>query len=117
MSLRSVLRCQARELAGGMCDWPQCGRPGEELAHLHSIGLGGRKSADVIENLAWLCKPHALMSDGLQPGGWPAYKQAHQALLGADYEERVTPDRVAFERAEALTRLIASKRGRDRCGG
>lgn len=25
---RNMLRCQARELAAGMCQWPQCERPG-----------------------------------------------------------------------------------------
>lgn len=118
MSLRSTLRCQARELAGGICEWPRCGRPGEELAHAHSLGAGGRKSADVIENTAWLCKPHARMSDGLQPAvwsdgspcGWPGFHQAHTALLGEGWEERIPMNRWGFERAEALIRLVAEKR-------
>jgi hypothetical protein len=117
MSLRSVLRCQARELAGGMCDWPSCNRPGQELAHLHSVGAGGRRSADTLGNVAFLCGPHARMSDGEQPAcwpdgtpcGWPGFTQSHTALLGEGWETRIPMSRWGFERAEALTRLIAKK--------
>jgi hypothetical protein len=109
MSLRSVLRCQARELAGGMCDWPSCERPGQELAHIRSIGMGGRPSADVIENCCWLCHTHSRMSDG----EWttrPEYVTAHNALFGEDWERRIPPSRLAFERAVALTARIAARR-------
>lgn len=117
---RSLLRAQVFELDGGRCRWPGCEQRADELAHLHSVGAGGRKSADTAENCMAACPDHALMTDGLQPGGWPAYKQAHQALLGADYEERITPDRIAWERAEALTAHVARQRhrlGGSRCGG
>lgn len=111
MSLRSRLRCQARELAGGMCQWPGCPRPGEELAHLHSIGAGGRPSADTLDNTAWLCAPHALMSDGKQRN-WPEFHQAHTALLGEGWEDRISMSHWGWERAEALRRHVARSRAR-----
>lgn len=118
--MRSRLRCQARELADGRCDWPECGRPGEELAHLHSIGAGGRPSADRLGNVAWMCRTHAAMSDGKQPGswpdgtacGWPGFRQAHTALLGEGWDGRIPMGRWGFERAEALTAHVAAKRAR-----
>lgn len=113
MSLRSVLRCQARELAGGICEW--CGeRPGQELAHLHSIGAGGRASADQISNVGWFCHNCSRMSDG-EWATRPEYVQAHNLLFGEGWESRIPPNRVAWERAEALTRLIAERRGQ--CSG
>ena len=106
---RSVLRCQARELAGGMCDWPKCDRPGQELAHLHSIGAGGRPSADTIENVGWFCHQCARMSDG-EWATRPEYVQAHNLLFGVGWESRIPPSRLAYERAVALTERIAKQR-------
>ena len=109
MSVRSTLHCQARELADGMCQWPSCGRPGQELAHLHSIGAGGRRSADTLSNVAWMCHAHARMSDG-EWATRPEYVQSHTALFGEDWESRVPPNRVAYERAVALTAHVARQR-------
>ena len=110
MTGRARLRCQARELAGGQCDWPTCQRPGVELAHLHSIGAGGRRSADTIANVAWLCSPHGLMSDGKQRS-WPEFKQAHTVLFGDGWEDRIPMAQWAWHRAEALAEHVARKRG------
>jgi hypothetical protein len=112
MSLRSVLRCQARDISGGTCEW--CGEgPGTSLAHIHSIGMGGRKSADTLANVFWACDKCALASDGIQRN-WPEFMRLHTLLLGEGWETRIPMSRWGFERAEALTRLIASKRGRER---
>jgi len=111
MSLRSVLRAQARELAQDRCDWPDCQNAGAELAHIHSIGAGGRRSADTIENVAWMCHQHARMTDGIQ-SDWPSFKQSHTALFGDGWEWRIPMDRWGWERAEALTALIAKRRAR-----
>lgn len=108
MSLRSVLRCQARELAGGICEW--CGeRPGTSLCHIHSIGMGGRKSADTLANVFWGCDVCALASDGKQRN-WPEFLRLHNLLLGEGWEERIPMSRWGFERAEALIALVARKR-------
>jgi len=109
MSLRTVLRAQARELAGDHCCWPGCTSAGAELAHLHSVGMGGRKAADVITNVAWMCRKHARMTDGMQEN-WPDFKQGHNALLGEGWEERIPMSGWAWARAEALTRLVAERR-------
>lgn len=109
VSVRSALRCQARELAGGMCDWPQCSEPGSELAHAHSVGMGGRASADVISNVAWCCRRHARMTDGMQEN-WPDFQQQHTLLFGEGWEDRIPMCRWAWERAEALTRHVAARR-------
>ncbi len=109
-SVRSALRAQVRERSGGKCEWPECDRSGEELAHAHSVGMGGRTSADTIDNVAFLCWRHARMSDGLQPSGWPAFYQQHQLLLGDDWERRIPVNRWAWERAEALTKHVARRR-------
>jgi len=108
MSVRARLRCDVRELSGGPCEW--CSeRPGQELAHIHSIGAGGRKSADEIGNCFWACHTCARMSDGLFATR-PDYVQAHILLFGKDWEDRVPPSRIAYERAVALTEHV--RRGR-----
>ena len=110
MSVRSRLRCEARELSGGMCEWCQQ-KPGQELAHFHSIGAGGRQSADSITNVGWFCRSCARMSDG-EWATRPEYVQAHTMLFGKDWEDRVPPSRIAYERAVALTDLVAARRRR-----
>jgi hypothetical protein len=80
------------------------------MAHLHSIGAGGRPSADSIGNVAWLCDVHAAESDGLQPLGWPHYKQSHTALFGEGWEWRMPQNTWAFERAEALSKHVLASR-------
>ncbi len=110
MTARSVLRCQVRELSGGICEWCEH-QFGRSLAHIHSIGAGGRKSADTLANTFWACQDCAAMSDGLQgSGGWPQYAQAHARLLGDDWEWRFPMNRWGWERAEALTKHVAGRR-------
>ena len=106
---RSEIRAQAFHRAGDQCEWPLCYQPAAELAHLHSIGLGGRKSADTMENVAALCRKHARYSDGeLSGDGITDYQQAHFDLFGGRFLE-IPPDRLAWERAEALTKLIEER--------
>jgi hypothetical protein len=108
MSGRSVLRSQVRELSGGVCEWCQQ-RPGTSLAHIHSIGMGGRKSADDLANVFWACDACALASDGRQRN-WPEFKQLHTILFGEGWEWRIPMNQWAWERAEALTALVAKRR-------
>ena len=103
-----VLREQVWERSGGWCEWPACEKPGTELAHLHSIGAGGRRSADTPSNVMLLCRDHARISDGeYGSGGRTQYEEAHETLLGADWAEFGAG--LAWERAEALTALVASR--------
>jgi len=97
-------------MAGNRCEFPQCASRAASLAHLHSIGAGGRKSADTIGNVMAACDAHALMTDGAIPGdkgrGWYIDQLA---LLGLDYDNLY--DRKAWNVADRLTRLIAELRG------
>jgi len=109
---RAELREQVQQRSYGRCEWPQCSESGGELAHAHSIGVGGRASADTLDNVAWLCHMHARFSDGEYADyGSDAYHTAHRALLGARYDT-MPAHFVAYERAEALTALL-----RDRTAG
>ena len=60
MTKRSDLRDAALERAEGRCEFPACTykRPQLEMAHMKAIGLGGSKTADVLDNVAMLCKQH-----------------------------------------------------------
>jgi hypothetical protein len=108
MSRRSVLRCQARELSGGLCEWCR-ENPGTELAHIHSIGMGGRPSADALSNVFWACQACALASDGKQRN-WPEFHRLHTMLLGEGWERRIPMARWGFERAEALKERVRRAR-------
>ena len=113
MSLRGVPLRNLVELDGPGCVWPGCQMRATEKAHFHSKGAGGTPDGrrDTIENQGGMCWRHARISDG----EWttrPDYVQSHNALFGEDWESRIPPNGVAFERAEALTRLIAERRGR-----
>lgn len=61
---RSDLRAEALERDGG-CVWPQCtGTEPLEMAHIRGIGMGGRPSADTLDNVAILCRFHHALLDG-----------------------------------------------------
>ena len=102
-----VLRGQVILRAMGGCEWPQCDKPGDEIAHAHSRGMGGnRKARDVLDNMLWLCKTHARHSDGeYGPGGSHEYMKSHFDLFGPRYMD-MPASFVGFERAEALRELI-----------
>lgn len=104
---RSSLREQVFERDGGRCIWPGCGEWATELAHFSSIGMGGRVSADSPENAGAMCYDHARISDGeYGTGGRAEYLEAHRRLLGQDFVE-MPQHRVAWERGEALRRLVS----------
>jgi len=83
------------------------------MAHLHSIGMGGRRSADQLGNVAALCRDHALMSDGGAPGGYASYVAEHDRLFATvGLPQRNAHDpQLAWWRAEALTAHLAGTRG------
>lgn len=59
-----ALRAQVVTLAGGLCEWPKCGKHGEEMAHLQHRQMGGSRKVNTIDNVAWLCKFHHDLLDG-----------------------------------------------------
>ena len=133
---RATLRAQLDE-AVGHCEWPGCGTPTDrlELAHLHSVGMGGRGSADTIHNVILACYTHARYTDGERPGSptddrrdtaaaeWVAsdshYRAAHIDLFRAaryadpaDAYERAAADaRLAYARVQAFRTVIFRTRG------
>jgi hypothetical protein len=48
----------------GVCEWPGCHDPAEELAHLEHRGMGGSKSRNTADNCAALCQRHHDCLDG-----------------------------------------------------
>jgi len=102
VTARGKLRQQIFEIAGGICEYPQCRTLAVQLAHLHSIGMGGRKSADTMGNAMAACLHHALLSDGLY-GSRDWYLQ-QLALIG------IVPPVKAWNVAEALRVHIAKGR-------
>lgn len=103
---RSGLRQAAMERALYRCQWPSCGEQAQELAHLHSIGAGGRKSADTLGNVMVMCRRHARYSDG-EYDNRDAYIEAHNTLFKGMWPVAwETLGTLAYERAEALKRLL-----------
>ena len=64
MTTRSDLRAALIDLVGADCEWPECPDYGSEMAHLRGIGMGGRRSADTLDNVSWLCHFHHDLLDG-----------------------------------------------------
>ena len=103
---RQELRAVVMERSQGRCEWPQCGQPATESAHIHSIGMGGRASADDPLNAFAACFSHARISDGeYGSGSSPQYEQSHLDLLGDAYVG-LPRHLIAWTRAEALRRLV-----------
>ena len=61
---RAELRATVWEVSSGECEWSGCPARAAEMAHIHGIGMGGRPSADVLPNVAALCKFHHDLLDG-----------------------------------------------------
>lgn len=100
---RSALREAVIARSGGRCEWPRCPNAGSETAHAHSVGMGGRKSADDPSNAIWACRGHARMSDGERVAGLD-YGQEMVRLLGPAYWDMPTAN-VGYERARALCEI------------
>ena len=110
---RAVIRQMVVDRSEGRCDWPSHYHAGDELAHLHSIGLGGNPSGDrdAWNNVAFLCTDAARVSDGERgSGGAAQYREFHVQLFGPRFLVMV-PSFVGWERAEALKRHIESRYG------
>lgn len=80
MSRRSELRAQVGEMSNYRCEHPtvigravaRCPEPMAEMAHITSIGMGGRKSADHINNVMAACTVHARSTDDHSSREWDA---------------------------------------------
>ena len=90
----------------GRCIWTHCGAPAKEIMHFHSKGAGGRPSANDLTNMGLGCYKHARHSDGERYGGETAFTNSMLDLFGADFL-MIPQDRIAYERAEKLTRIVA----------
>jgi len=113
---RSALYAQLMDVTGGRCEWPGCPERADEMAHLHSIGMGGRASADELLNVAALCFEHARASDGEVPASHGArwYRAEHERLWAAvewDRTPNMNDPQLAYERAEALRAWVHRTRG------
>ena len=70
MSEQSDLRQLRGEVDGWKCRWGTCElkldpyRNPLEMAHLQGRGMGGRKSANEIDNVVMLCRHHHQILDG-----------------------------------------------------
>jgi hypothetical protein len=72
--------------------------------------MGGRESADTLDNVAWLCPDHARISDGLYgTGGHDQYAKAHRDLWAAAGDQDAGL-RYGWARAEALRKATAANR-------
>lgn len=64
-TLRGIVERRSR----GYCEWSRCQSFGEQLAHIRGKGMGGRPSADQLDNLALLCVRHHDLLDGREHAG------------------------------------------------
>lgn len=107
------LRSVVVDAYGPLCEWPGCGRPFEELAHLTSRGMGGSKTRDEVGNVMLACWLHARITDG---EGANRVAQVHpvaetvEMFRRVGYEYPNDPNRLAYHRAEALRRYLAETR-------
>lgn len=86
MTDRSELRAVAMERDGGRCAWPGCSEVFRlEMSHIWPIGMGGRKSADTIENVWMLCKRDHDHFDGRTPQRQREYRALAEAYVAARY--------------------------------
>lgn len=78
------LRSELLVLSRGMCEWPFCRWPGEQMAHIRGKGMGGSAEADTIDNVAWLCVLHHDVLDGRGPS--VEWTTTQLVPLGIQYE-------------------------------
>ncbi len=96
---RSKLRADVWEISGGVCEHPMkgttltraCGMPAMELAHIESIGAGGRRSADRVNNVLAACTRHARSTDDMSAMEWESVPPPHDQKALSEWirEERM----------------------------
>lgn len=80
---RGELRQVVFEVAANRCEHPvlkptignnlaytECDKQATELAHIKSIGMGGRKTADTVNNTLAACPLHARSTDDYSSREW-----------------------------------------------
>ena len=58
------LRAFVTERSRSFCEWPGETHRGDHVAHIFGKGSGGRRSANLPNNVAWLCVHHHDVLDG-----------------------------------------------------
>jgi len=66
MTTLTELREQVFTRARNRCEWPWCGSPADELAHIRHRGMGGDPTANTASNTLALCRPHHRRYDDAQ---------------------------------------------------
>lgn len=95
MSVRSELRAQVEEISGRRCEHPtfiagrlpsvgRCPQAMVEMAHITSIGMGGRTSTDTISNVLAACQVHARSTDDHSSVEWNAVGWWAENVLKAE---------------------------------
>lgn len=59
-----ALHAEVFHRSQGICEWPPCKDPAEQLAHLTHRGMGGSKLANRASNAAAMCIRHHDLLDG-----------------------------------------------------
>jgi hypothetical protein len=60
----SALRDEVFARARGVCEWPSCSDPAEQLCHLTHRGMGGSRYANRASNACAMCVRHHDVLDG-----------------------------------------------------
>ena len=115
MRVRSALRAQVWEIAGGQCEHPElhyggthrCARLAAELAHIVPRGMGHTGYRDTLENVMAACLLHARSTDDLSSGEWlavevlaPAVASDLRAVLARYVNDRRRAEGVDLERSD-----------------
>ena len=66
---RESLRDQVIWRSRGGCEHPGCLATGSQMAHIRGVGMGGRPSADTLDNAMWVCQFHHDVLDGREHHG------------------------------------------------
>ena len=109
---RAPVRQMVIDRSGGWCEWPSHNHPGAELAHFHSIGMGGNPlhDRDAWNNVGWFCRDTARISDGEHgSGGAAQYRLCLIQLFGSGVFDSMHVAARGWNRAEALRKHIESR--------
>jgi hypothetical protein len=105
---RSELHGAIWEISAGLCEHPvtdrvwmgtmdsedlqevgvtyrECSELAAEMAHIKSIGMGGRKTADTVNNTIAACEVHARSTDDLSSPEWQHVPPPHDLQALTDW--------------------------------
>lgn len=55
---RRMLREAVVHVSKGRCEWANCNDIGTDMAHITASGMGGARTKDTLNNVAFLCHYH-----------------------------------------------------------